>query len=745
MFKRSSLFIPNPESNSVIISETVVVVETFVDRGDVFVLPYITIGENATKHPDSKPFKFKINDVNQQITNGDIEVGSIELETFRNIPEEELFDKDGKPYPSTAERDRRYAIVLDLLALEDELFYPTHGMGLIAKVVKQHCTTQTNAQRYLNEYFRGGRNKNALISRRGRHSSASKNGGRKVGRKRATAEEYGINGKSIDEQDKAYIKRIAKKYYLTKKRISLEKCYQHLLEEFYYKERFLLPNGTYKYEFKHPNEIISKWQFRDWMPLVLGLTRNQIQAIRRGHSEHKSNFAGRKGDSAPHALGPNHVWQLDSTPIDVELVAPYDRRVLIKVVTLYVIRDVYTRSICGIHIGIGPASWAEARLALFHAIRNKVDYARECGLEIDESDWVESGSPLFLLVDNEELQNKLSESVTAHMQINVLFARAYEGDDKGLVESSFHMIHAMARNEQIPGFKYKNLKGRNRNIPQKTASLTPYDLKKILILFAIKHNNTTWKQDYPIEQQALFEGVKPVCRDYWLWGEDNRGYFMRDHSEREIYLNLLEVGVLTVHKTHLHLQDKGINYCCEMISESGFQDKPTLKGKIHKTLKCRYFRGNMSRILIEFEGKLRVGVLHSNHRSFQNMSLDEIKDAKKHWLALEQLHNLESSVEVSNSTQAIQGVVNSSKLAKAEDANDSNLPFELDNRAEASEVLALQADVVETDRLNSAIDQQGVNHSEIGPDDETIVEAEFDNEEESEFNILLEEMLNDED
>lgn len=102
-------------------------------------------------------------------------------------------------------------------------------------------------------------------------------------------------------------------------------------------------------------------------------------------------------------------------------------------------------------------------------------------------------------------------------------------------------------------------------------------------------------------------------------------------------------------------------------------------------------------------------------------------------------------MEVSNSTQAIQGVVNSSKLAKAEDANDSNLPFELDNRAEASEVLALQADVVETDRLNSAIDQQGVNHSEIGPDDETIVEAEFDNEEESEFNILLEEMLNDED
>ena len=209
MFKRSSLLIPNPDSDSVIISETVVVVEIFVNRGDVFVLPYITIGENATKYPDRKPFKYKIDEVNQQINDGDIEVGSIELEAFRNIPEEELIDKDGKPYPSTVERDRRYAIVLDLLALEDELFYPTHGMGLIAKVVKQHCTTQTNAQRYLNEFFRGGRNKNALISRRGRHSSTSKSGGRKVGRKRASAK-HGVNGKSVDEQDKIFIKRIAK-------------------------------------------------------------------------------------------------------------------------------------------------------------------------------------------------------------------------------------------------------------------------------------------------------------------------------------------------------------------------------------------------------------------------------------------------------------------------------------------------------------------------------------------------------
>lgn len=750
MFKRSSLLIPNVDSELVIISETVVVVETFFERGDVFLLPYVIRGEKATQHPDKKPTKYKIEDISQQIVDGHIAKGGIQLEAYQNLPEELLYDKDGKPYPSTIERNRRFEIVTDLLALEDELFYPTHGLGLVAKVVKKHCTTQSNAQRYLNAFFRGGRNKNALISNRGRHSSASKSGTKKVGRKRASAKEHGINGKAVTEQDKIYIRRTAKKYYLPNNNKSVERCYRHCKEDFYYEEKYQLPDGTFEYVFKHPNEIISEWQFRDWLPIVLGMSRQQIQALRRGHSEHKTNYAGRTGDSAPNAVGPGHVWQLDSTPVDIELVAPYDRRVIIKVTTLYVIRDVYTRSICGIHLGIGPASWAEARLALFHAIRKKVDYARECGLKIEEDDWVECGSPLFLLVDNEEFQNKISESVTAHMGIYVLYARAYEGDDKGLVESSFHMIHAMARNEKIPGFKYKNLKGRNRDLPQKTACLTPHELKKILIIYAIRHNCFTWKDNYPIEQEAMFQGIKPVCRDYWKWGEHNRGYFLGEHSEREAYLNLLEVGVLTVHRTHLHLQGHGINYCCDFISKSGFQDKPTLKGKIHKTLQCRYFRGNMSRILIEFNGQLRIGKLHSDDRGFMNMSLTEIKDAKQHWLALSQMHEYEVSALVSNSSQRMQGVVYSAKLAKAVDQQNVTSNSPIDSRQEGSDVLSKEADVIENERLEKAI-QEHIQSDEILTQTEYIqdydedFEYELDDEEDDEFYLLLEETLNNED
>lgn len=750
MFNRNSLLIPKPNSKTVLFSEIVVVVETFVERGDVFLLPYLTSGPNATQFPNRKPAKFKLSEVEQQLAEGLFETASIELESFKNQPEELFYDKDGKPYPSTVERDRRFKIVSNLLALGDELFYPTHGAGLVAKVVTDLGITQSNAQRYLNLFFRGGRNKNALIPNRGRHSSVSKSGGgRKVGRKQDGFKVTGINGKAVLKQDKDYIRRIAKKYYVSKSRKSIAQCYQLLLDEYYYESRSLQSDGTYRYVYKEPNELISKWQFRDWLPLVLGLNRQQIQAIRRGHSQHKLNFAGRSGDAAPNAMGPCHVWQLDSTSVDIELVAPYDRRVIIKRVTLYVIRDVYTRSICGIHIGIGPASWAEARLALFHAIRDKVGYARECGLHISKEDWEEGGSPLFLLVDNEEFQNKISESVTAHMNINVLYARAYQGNDKGLVESSFHMLHAMMRNEEIPGFRYKGLMGRNRNIPVNTACLTPCDLKKILIIYAIKHNCTIWKEDYPIEQQAMFDGIKPVCRDYWRWGERNRGYYISKPNERELYLNLLEVGELTVHQTHLHLKDHAINYSCDFIRASGFQDKPTLKGKIHKTLRCRYIRSDMSRILIEFEGKLRIAKLHSDHRSFVNMSLDEIKEAKSHWAALKQVHQYEALALQSNLSQQIQGIVNNAKLAKEADIKELGISNELDTRQEATSVLGKEADAIESERLNEALlDHVSVDATDVLPvkhdDESSVLDYQTDEEEEDEYNSLLEEMLNNE-
>ena len=78
---------------------------------------------------------------------------------------------------------------------------------------------------------------------------------------------------------------------------------------------------------------------------------------------------------------------------------------------------------------------------------------------------------------------------------------------------------------------------------------------QILIIYAIYHNRCVWKEDYPLEQAAALDGVKDVCRDYWLWGLKNRNYYLTSKPLRTLYLSMLEVGELTVHKTHLLLKE----------------------------------------------------------------------------------------------------------------------------------------------------------------------------------------------
>ena len=656
MLNYETLLTPEGDNKELAISETVVVVAVYPERDTIWLLPYITVGKLATKSPDRQPQKYDLSLIESQIEQGDITLDELELESYKNVPEEYLYDKNGEQLLCAAERDRRFKIVVKAISFEDELFYPIHGKGVIARLVKEFRTTRTNVQRYLNEYFRGGRHINSLIPKTGRHSSSAKPGGKKVGAVRLTAS-LGVVGKNVDGNDLEKIKRIAKKYYKNKKLKSLKKCFGKLLDEEYYLVKGkVLPDGSrVKTVHLPPNEQITIGQLYYWLPVALGMSRNDINAKRRQQATHKSNFAGRTGDVAYNARGPGEIFQMDSTEIDIEIVSPYDRQVRLSKVTLYVVRDVYTRAFVGIHIASGKASWYEARLALLNTFRDKVIVAKEWGLNITDDDFIEGGIPQMLLVDNEELANKISASVGKDLGMIVQFSRAYSGDDKGLVESSFHMLHAMMRNEELAGFQYKGLIGRNRQLPKKTAALTPREIQQILMIYAIYHNRCIWKEDYPLEEAAMNDGVKDVCRDYWIWGMKNRPYYLRQKPLRTLYLSMLEVGVLTVHKTHLHLRDTSLNYKCSDIRVKGVQNKITGNG-VKPILSCRYIRSTVGKILIELNGELVIGEIHSNQRRYRHLTHAEFAVAWDKKTTNKQMHNHEMSGERSDTSLQIEHI-----------------------------------------------------------------------------------------
>lgn len=628
MLNWDTVLSPTSECDDPIIFESMVVVSIFPTRDRIWLLPYLTSGKNKTASPDRKPQEFSLSDILSGIKNQELETNQLQLESYKDVPEEYLFDSKGQKLPSTKERDRRYKIVCAALVDEDELFYAIHGKGVVSQVAKQFGVTRRNVQRYLNEYFRGGRHINSLIPRTGRHKRDYKPGSAKVGALPKTAP-IGVIGKNVDKRDRDKMLKVLKKYYLNKSLKSLEAVYQRLLDEEYALVKGkILSDGSLTPTIHVPvNEQVSLDQLRYWMPRVLGMSRNDIRAARRQSATQKSNYSGRSGDGNYIPMGPGHIFQMDSTEIDIKLVSPYDRRIGLTKVTTYAVRDLFTRSFVGLHLAAGKASWYEARLALLNTFRNKKIVAAECGLIIDEEDWIESGIPQILLVDNEEFANKISTSVGKDLGLIVQFSRAYSGDDKGLVEASFHMFHAMMKNQNLAGFQYKNLIGRNRQLPVKTAALTPRELNQILILYVIYHNNYIWKDDYPMEAEASRDGVPDICREYWAWGLEHRNFFLREKPLRTLYLSLLEVGKLTVHRTHLMLVGKQLKYRSKDVRLAAIQDK--VRGKTKKPeLSCRYLRSTVNHILIELNGEFVIGELDSDMQRYLNMSHNEFQAAR---------------------------------------------------------------------------------------------------------------------
>ncbi|WP_027671688.1 hypothetical protein [Rheinheimera baltica] len=656
MLNYETLLSPSPLCNTPLISEVMVVAAIFFERNRIWLLPYITEGEHKTKFPDRKPVEFDLADIVAAIDSGDLKTSILDLPEYKKQPDEHAIGRDGEPLPCIKERDRRFAIVVAAMTDEDELFYSGHGESVVARVAQAFSSTPRNVQRYLNEYFRGGRLKNALITKRGRHERKLFAARKKVGKPRNTSS-LGYVGKNVEQVDVDKMSVVLKKYYLNSQKISLAAVYEKLLEEQYAAEKQkIYPDGsTSTPKLLSVNERISLNQFYDWMPVALGLRRENISAKRRPAAKHKSDNQGRTGDGNYIALGPGHIFQLDSTEVDIKVVSPYDRRVVLSKITIYSVRDVYTRAFVGIHVASGKASWYEARIALFNTFRNKKQVAQECGLIIDEDDWIESGIPSQLLVDNEEFANKISGSVGKDLSLIVIFGRAYSGDDKGLVESSFAMFHAMMKNEQLPGFEYKELIGRNRQLPHKTAALTPRELQQILFIYAIYHNQIVWKDNYPMEQQASQDGVKDVCRDYWLWGLKNRGFFLRNVNMKTLYLSLLEVGELTVHRTHLMLKGKHLKYCCEDVRIEGLQNRREGRAK-KPVLSCRYLRSTVNKILIELNGKFVVGHLASEQMRYKDMSHNEFESARLRNSEQKGIHiedNREKAIEYSRIIRSI--------------------------------------------------------------------------------------------
>lgn len=608
---------PNDTSGLLLIDEIMAVAEIFPEDNAIFLVAYVVKTKKAKSTPYIKPKLFPLNEICQAIDDFVIGTATIALPDFMMQPDEQYSDI------ALAQREHRFAMVSEALAYKRDLYFRHHGDQIIQKLAEKYEIKRDKVQELLNDFYRAGRRKNGLLSHRGRSRTKPSREYLKLGRHRNDFEEGDV-GKNLSVTDLKHMKTMGRAMLLGEFSHSYKYVYDQFLIKHHGGIARIDPRGIgSEIEVEDPNAVISFDQFYRNMPNALGMSRAKINKNRHNRKNYESNFEAHVGTGADEVFGPGHVYQMDSTELDLELVCSLDRSLVLGVVTLYVVRDVYTFAITGIHIGIGKASYKEARLALFNTFRKKKSFASEYGLELYDDDWIESGKCHVLLIDNEELANNISDGVAGSLGLEARFGRTYRGDDKGLIESAFHIYHSLLKRTKVPGFKYKGLLGRNRFKPKREACLTVFEAMKVLIIYAVYHNKSLENDRIPLEAKVIQDDVLGIPRDLWIWGLENRFYAPIEMSEKELYLKLLETVKIIPKRGVFTHPDTGLKYTIQdVIQDKELLDKsPNSRSK--KPFICRYLRQLTNYIFIEIGTHFHVAKLHGHDRGFKDMSFAE--------------------------------------------------------------------------------------------------------------------------
>lgn len=540
------------------------------------------------------------------------------------------------PEKSRRMRDVHFEIIRPIVENLDEFLIGAYGSNIVAERAALFGKTEQQVYNYVYAYLRGGQTRDALLPgylngkswasrlENQKKSDQVKPDGKPRKKRGAPPRTTPYHGKNITAQDVENIEEAVKEHYIKYKGMSLRACREEMKRAHYRVSVNYKPDGRAEYQFEPPDNIPTMHQFYYWARKYLKPIRREVLRIRRGKSVYDKDLRGRSGDPV-RGDGPGHIYQLDATEHELELVSPIipGRVQRISRATLYKVVDTFSGMTAGIHLTLAPPSWAAAKVAIFNAFRDKRAFCSELGLQINRREWLVQGRCHTLFVDNGELQNQISEPGVQDGGFTVVFGRAYRGDDKGLVEDA--MKRGNVATESVPG----SVRGRVRGEPEpggpqaarQQACLTPRDLYRLLIVEILHRNNKKAVPAKYLTAQMARDDVKPIPRNMWLWGLRNVPCLKASPSDTQLYLRMMEKGEATIHQDGLYFDKTW--YRCPWTLERGLQDRKPAGNKAQK-IEVRHHRYNCDVILVVTSEGLQPAYLMEDR--FLGCTRDEV-----HW------------------------------------------------------------------------------------------------------------------
>ena len=460
-----------------------------------------------------------------------------------------------------AARDNIWDVMKNLVIAEPQIYDSKQRNKLISDAATETGKPRMTYYRYLKQYWKRGKTKNAFIPD---YRSRGGKGKERVSTesKRGRPPKYGGTGINVDERTKLVFEKAINKYYHNRKEYTLKHAYDMMIAE-HYAKYITQPDGKTKAVLPSEDSLPTIRQFRYWYSKLYDNKEKIIS--RKGESKFNLDHRAVLGKSDYGIMGPGAKYQIDATIGDIYLVSRFNRADIIGRPVLYFVIDVFSRMVTGMYVGLEGPSWAGMMMAIANAVTDKVKYCAEYGIEITESDWPCCGVPGAILGDRGELESKAADTLVNALGVRVENAPPYRADMKGIVERHFNTINGTTV-AFLPGHVKKEGMAHGNEDYRLAAKLDVHQLTEIIINSVLQHNNFHLLKGFKCAPEMSADNIAPIPLQIWNWGIANRFGSLRSFPEETVKLALMPSDKASV--TEKGIRFKGLFIYANVLPQS---------------------------------------------------------------------------------------------------------------------------------------------------------------------------------
>ncbi|WNR45225.1 Mu transposase C-terminal domain-containing protein [Paenibacillus roseipurpureus] len=507
-------------------------------------------------------------------------------------------------------RDSKWELIKEIVQMEPEIYDPKARWQLIIGVMEKFKVKENVIYDALKRYWFYGKNMNGLLNNY--HVCGSK------GHKREYNKRPGRKGPNIyllTETDILNFQEAVTKYII-EGRLKFRDAHQQLLENYYKKPGYRLRGVIVPIivEIEAPSER----QFRYWYNKEYPFKTRKAHKVGRRNAE--KDFRALLSSNSVFVEGPGALYQIDSTPSDVDVVA-IDGRTTIGRPTTFIVKDVFARKVVGYSSGLKHASWIEgAMMALENASANKAEYCKKFNIDINEEDWPAANLPREIVADRGEMKSKYPNGIVT-LGIRVANTPSYRPELKAVVEQHFRIKNDMIKRILAKaGAITKEKRDPGDPDPSDTAAITFDTFNRIMIEHILAFNKMSLPRDFLVTPEMFKENVELTPNGLWEWGKKRMLLHERPTSTIHYALLPKETAKVTRHG----IEFKKLCYSCEIGEKQGWFDSENIEGKSSITI--AFDTRNCSQIIFQLQdASLIYCRLTPKYQEYENLCFEDVK------------------------------------------------------------------------------------------------------------------------